>query len=92
MLEDLALSLNKTLYIEPYSLYIHKLHAKKHVLPKKYINMYIFIQFTIHETLHWTILHLYVHLYTTKTKALSDYKCNLICTRDINVYACMKEK
>lgn len=54
--------------------------------------MYIFIQFTIHETLHWTILHLYVHLYTTKTKALSDYKCNLICTRDINVYACMKEK
>lgn len=56
------------------------------------MNMYILIQFTIHKTLHKTILHLYVHLYKTKTKALSDYKCGLICTRYICICIQMKEK
>lgn len=57
------------------------------------MNMYILIQFTIHKTLHKTILHLYVHLYKTKTKALSDYKCGLICTRYIcTICIQMKEK
>lgn len=89
-----GLEFNTQLYTEPYSLYIHKLHAKK-------INMYY-----PEET--WTctywfnllytklyikqFLHLYVHLYKTKTKALSDYKCGLICTRYICICIQMKEK
>lgn len=94
MLEDLALSLTHNCTRSPiHCTYINFMQKKnKHVLPRRDMNMYILIQFTIHKTLHKTILHLYVHLYKTKTKALSDYKCGLICTRYICICIQMKEK